>query len=295
MLAKKYNNLNFELDSFRKTFKLFFTLMVKNPKTYILYLIFPLFPLLLILFIWTIAISANIYPPMLINFLGVNLIFSNFFVIQTLINWKNSIILKRIKMNGVSKYNFILILYLIFIPLFMLSVVINMLFFVIIAKSIPFSEQMFMAATIAFLNLALDNFTPYTFIFSFLILTLFAIFLFSMILIVVFKVRKNGYVRVILFSFLLFTLLFSDIIINSQMSSQWEWMIIIGYFSPGRYFMWVLLFINSYANIDPLGVTQIIDYVFGYLSFPKMWIPSLVSGVLLCTTPPLSFVLFNWR
>ncbi len=247
------------------------------------------------LFIWTVAIDANIYPPMLINFLALNIVLCAFFTIPILLNWKNSIILKRIKINGVSKFHFILVLYLIFIPLFMISVLFNMLIFFILTKLGIHVLQSFLSPIIDFVNVSLGNFTAYTLIISFFILVMFAMFLFSILLIVIFKMNKNSYIRLTLFGFLLFTLIFSDIIVNSQMSSQWEWMVIIGYFSPGRYFMWFALFINSYANIDPLGMTQIIDYVSGQASFPKMWIPSLISIILLSISTPISFKLFNWR
>ncbi|PPJ44616.1 hypothetical protein C0075_25540, partial [Rhizobium sp. KAs_5_22] len=78
---------------------------------------------------------------------------------------------------GVSKFHFILVLYLIFIPLFMISVLFNMLIFFILTKLGIHVLQSFLSPIIDFVNVSLGNFTAYTLIISFFILVMFAMFL----------------------------------------------------------------------------------------------------------------------
>lgn len=232
---------------------------------------------------------TNMYPPMFMNFMLVNIFTGVIFSVSIILNWKNSILIKRLKANRTELTTLNFVILLIFVPIILISILISILFYYFLS-TFGVRSSAFSGIT-AFLQMSFGNFSTYTYILSFFVYFILSVFLMTVNLLVIFNLKNNGVIRSVLYLWIILSIVFGETIFNTQTSSTWAWYRYIGYLSPTRYFAWFLLFINSYANIDSMGLTQIIDGIFGTASFNSMWVPSMIS--ILFTTILIALTLTN--
>ncbi|WP_026389320.1 hypothetical protein [[Acholeplasma] multilocale] len=293
-MINDFNNDEFKISNLnvKRTTSLLMGFMFKRVKTYIINFIFPSLISVIVFLFWSNFTEAKLYPPMFLSIISLPIFINMIFIGGTFLEMKNTILLQRIKTSKISKAQFLFSLMTTFVLIMMMSVVINLLIFVIYAygelgiRYLSLRNPEMMTSTIIDLLTNLEWFVYFNSLLGLLFLSIMAC---SIVFIICNAVKHKIFSRVILISIVIAFILLSDVVINTQITSQSDAFRYVTYLIPTKYPIWFNMFISSYTYLDPKGISQLIDINKGTMPFSNIWIP--LAGTIAWTA--LLLFIFN--
>ncbi|WP_157705334.1 hypothetical protein [Spiroplasma corruscae] len=108
--------------------------------------------------------------------------------------------------------------------------------------------------------------------------------------------KKRSIALLYLILFFIYSICFSDSIMDANLLNKNIVYVIIGYLNPIKYFIWTNMLITSYTFIDFYGITQIISDYFngGYAPFYNLWMTLLPSLLFITVIAFVYWKKFYW-
>jgi hypothetical protein len=239
---------------------------------------------------WFNYISSDLNPPTLISLLCIPFFINNLFIGFRLIKWRETILFARLKSKGINKLNILMPLLVIFVQIYIISFFCNVAAVLIFCK-IPTGE--FNTISTFVFDRCREQFIAYAYIFTIIGMIFLIVLNIGATSLIVFAIKHHIWSRTILIVYFIVTLIFSDVVMNTQLSTQYTWFQIIGYFIPQKYGVWFLMLITSYTRIDHLGIYQMVYLYGGFKPFTDVYQAAIGLFITLTSSLVGAYFLFT--
>ncbi|AVP49587.1 hypothetical protein [Williamsoniiplasma luminosum] len=278
------NKFDKKTDTQIRTFILMFKTYLKTPETYLFLIIFPILLSILSYAIISQFFVKEVRPPLIGGVIAIGCLSSIFLINTILADWKDSILIKRIRMSGLTNNGFLLAFYLVnlcfvFLALFTSIFAIWIIDLVFKLKNLTtFFEQ---------LNVYWLNYLG--FIFGYILL---AITTLSLGTLIVGKIKKRIIADIILVILILYILLVSDLILDPAIMKKNLFYNILGYINPIKYIVWLIFMFSSSMIQSPENI-EFITPTDGMVFLKYLWQGLLFSIIICISISGFSFLFFN--
>ncbi|WP_342269356.1 hypothetical protein [Spiroplasma endosymbiont of Aspidapion aeneum] len=276
--------------TFKRTLDFVFYYFLKFDKAWVFNILIPLsFSLLSIYAYVNYSQIFSVLPPQILAFVSFTSFFVPTFFSISLLEWRNSHLLKRMKFVDVKKND--IIISFIFVSFFFSFISIAIQYFFIWIEALSFSK-----IYNVFTNLVnIKYYIWFWYIFAnLLIITL--VFLLEIVL-SSFSYSQAINIIIIIVLFIVLVL-FSDILIWSFSSSRSKFLTYAGYLILTKYCVYLILLTSSYTFMDKNGIQQIIldnTYTRTYIFTYSIYLCIGVSIISIAALNFLSIKMFKWK
>ncbi|QBQ07280.1 hypothetical protein SGLAD_v1c00790 [Spiroplasma gladiatoris] len=245
------------IKSFGKIFTLIFKNIFLNYRTYFYTFLLSAAVFSISFVVWFRNANQVIMPPFIIAIVTSCTFFSSAYIGIVVVDWKKRNYLTKLQMGSINKINLLISLFLINLFISFICILINIALY-----------NIFNAVNLVTINHKVLKNLDGLIWFLYSTFTILLILFLTIVNLLLTSISKK--VPLSIFFILLFLILsvgLSDAIVQPSVTSESKALIILGYFSPAKYFVWFIMLLTSYTLFDVYGITQIIpDYFYGQTS-----------------------------
>ncbi|PPE05983.1 hypothetical protein [Williamsoniiplasma lucivorax] len=281
---KTENKINNKFTTQTRTIGLMFKTYLKSSETYLFLIVFPILLTILAYAIISLFFASEVRPPLMGGIISIGCLGSMFLVNTILADWKDSILIKRIRMSGLTNNGFLLAFYFINICFVLLAFCSSLFSVWLIDKIFQLKNLM------TFIEQLNDYWLNYLgFIFSYILLVTTAL---SLAILIVGKIKKRLIADIVLALLILYILMVSDLILDPAIMKKNLFYNILGYVDPIKYIVWLIFMfsssmINSPENIELIMPTD------GLVFLKYLWQGLVFSMIISVSITTLAFLFFS--
>lgn len=280
----KQKFLNKNLVVYGRTFKLLVKSYLKSSETYLFLVAVPIV-FSIFLYVFTSSfMSVSVRPPLIGSIILLPALSCVFLINTILADWKDSIIIKRIRTSGLTTSGFLLLFYLVNIVFIFIPITISLI-------SVAIIDKIFNLDNLKEFFIQINN-SPINYFGLFLSALFITLIGLSISILIVGQIKKRVYADIVLILILVFMLLTSDAMFDPIKMKKNLIYNLIGYINPIKYAVWSVFMFSSSSVTESLNI-ELIMPTDGYIFFNKWWQPFLSSFVLSTSITLISLVTFN--